>query len=75
MMHVKYLKSTHSDIHFDDVSLAFLHELSKELGEDVLIDDKEEVTEGSLPIFFILPGERKKSSSQDTPPFQGLSIF
>ena len=56
MMHVKYLKSTHSDIHFDDVSLAFLHELSKELGEDVLIDDKEEVTEGSLPIFFIASG-------------------
>lgn len=75
MMHVKYLKSTHSDIHFDDVSLAFLHELSKELGEDVLIDDKEEVTEGSLPIFFIASGERRKSSSKDTLPLRDLSIF
>ncbi len=56
MIQVKYLRSNHVDVHFDDVSKLFLKQLSEELGEEVLMDDKIELSEGSLPLFFIASG-------------------
>jgi L-fucose isomerase-like protein len=53
---VKYLRSDHVDVHFDEVSQTFLQSLSEAFGDDIVIDKKEAIEPGELPLFFIASG-------------------